>query len=277
MKNEVVKYHNDLNTVPMRNWSSEEMNFFFSILSKMRDKGTETVEFTGDELKELAEYTDWNLPRFIKTMDKLGEHIASIRYKERTSNSFKIMNLFSLFQVDWNDDMSDLKVNVAVTENYSYIVNKLQVEFTSYELAEFTQIRSTYAKAMYRLLKQWRTVGKKYFSIDEFKQLLDMPIYYTPSEIDKNVLKHINKELPTYFKNLNVKKVKSNKRGTPVIGYEFTFKPEKTSQLWIDDKYSNKEKDTDPRQVTLTDEQKKHYEQTGQLPVINWLNKKSDF
>ncbi|WP_244877091.1 replication initiation protein [Carnobacterium mobile] len=28
MSNEVVKYHNDLNTVPMRNWTSEEMNFF---------------------------------------------------------------------------------------------------------------------------------------------------------------------------------------------------------------------------------------------------------
>lgn len=277
MKNEVVKYHNDLNTVPMRNWSSEEMNFFFSILSKMRDKGTETVEFTGDELKELAEYTDWNLPRFIKTMDKLGEHIASIRYKERTSNSFKIMNLFSLFQVDWNDDMNDLKVKVAVTENYSYIVNKLQVEFTSYELAEFTQIRSTYAKGMYRLLKQWRTVGKKYFSIDEFKQLLDMPEYYAPSHIDKNVLKHVKEELSNYFKELKIKKVKSNKRGTPVIGYEFTFKPEKTSQLWIDDKYNDNKKGVNPRQVTMTDEQRNHYEQTGQLPVINWLNKKNDF
>lgn len=32
MANEVVKYHNDLNTVPMRNWTAEEMDFFFSIL-----------------------------------------------------------------------------------------------------------------------------------------------------------------------------------------------------------------------------------------------------
>ena len=26
---EVVKYHNDLNTVQMRKWTAEEMNFFF--------------------------------------------------------------------------------------------------------------------------------------------------------------------------------------------------------------------------------------------------------
>lgn len=50
----------------------------------MKDKGTETIEFSGDKLKELAEYMDWNLPRFIKTIDKIGEHIAPIKYKEFT-------------------------------------------------------------------------------------------------------------------------------------------------------------------------------------------------
>ena len=86
MTNEIVKHHNDLNTVPMRNWTSEEMNFFFAILSKMRNKGTDLVTFTGNELKELAEYNDWNLPRFVNTMENLGDHITSIKYKERTSH-----------------------------------------------------------------------------------------------------------------------------------------------------------------------------------------------
>ena len=99
MTNEIVKHHNDLNTVPMRNWTSEEMNFFFAILSKMRNKGTDLVNFSGNELKELAEYNDWNLPRFVNTMENLGDHVTSIKYKERTSHSFKIMNLFSIFEV----------------------------------------------------------------------------------------------------------------------------------------------------------------------------------
>ena len=29
MKDEVVKYHNKLNTISMRRWTAEEMNFFF--------------------------------------------------------------------------------------------------------------------------------------------------------------------------------------------------------------------------------------------------------
>lgn len=236
MTNEIVKHHNDLNTVPMRNWASEEMNFFFAILSKMRNKGTDLVTFTGNELKELAEYNDWNLPRFVNTMENLGDHITSIKYKERTSHSFKIMNLFSIFEVKWNDDMSDLNVRVGVTENYSYILNKINAEFTSYELQEFTRIKSTYAKSMYRLLKQWRTVGKLELKIKEFKQLLDTPDYYTPSHIDKNILKPIMKELPIFFKGLKVKKIKRNTRGNPVTGYLFTWQPEHT-EPWLENKY----------------------------------------
>lgn len=244
MANEVVKHHNDLNTIPMRNWTSEEMNFFFSILAKLKDKGTTVVEFNSEELKELARYSDWHLPRFQKIMENLGDHIASIRYYERTSHSFKIMNLFSVFEVKWNDDMSDLRARVGVTENYSYIVNKLNAEFTSYELQEFTSIRSTYAKTMYRLLKQWRTIGKVEYKREELKTLLDTPSYYGPSEIDKNILKPVLRELSVYFNNLKVKKIKSNKRGTPVIAYEFTFTPEKTG-AFID--YSKKNQ---PREMT---------------------------
>lgn len=239
MVNDVVKYHNDLNTIPMRNWTAEEMNFFFAIISKMRNNETNVVEISKNELKELANYSDWNLPRFIKIMENLGEHIVSIRYYERTSRSLKIMNLFSTFEVNWTEDMLDMSVKVGVTENFSYIMNQLHAEFTSYELKEFTSLRSTYTKTIYRLLKQWKTVGKREFKIDEFKRLLDTPDYYTPSHIDKNILKPVMNELPQIFGNLKVKKVKSNTQGTPVTGYIFTWKPEKTEN-WIEDKYKKK-------------------------------------
>ena len=36
-----------------------------------------------------------------------------------------------------------------------------------------------------------------------------------------------------------MKKIKSNKRGTPVIAYEFSFEKEKTD-TWIDGKYTQK-------------------------------------
>lgn len=236
MTNEIVKHHNDLNTVVMRKWTAEEMNFFFAIIAKAKGKGTSLIEFDKYELAELAKYSLEHNKRFKTTMERLVDKIGQLRYIEKTSNSIKYMALFQRFEVHWETDLSDMTAYVRVSEDFEYILNKLSANFTSYELEEFTKIRSTYAKTAYRLLKQWRTVGKKEFSIDEFKTLMDMPKSYKSSEIDRAVIKPILKELNQYFIGLKVKKIKSNKRGNPVLGYEFTWKPETTSE-WEEDKY----------------------------------------
>lgn len=223
----------------MRKWTREQMNFFFAIIAKLRDEGTREVEFDKYGLAELARYTITHNERFEDTMEKLVKNISQIHYIERTKNSLELMNLFSRFRVDWADDLSEMSVKVKVTEEFEYVVNQLNVEFTTYELEEFTQIKSTYAKTMYRLLKQWRTIGKKEYSIADFKRLLDTPDYYGPSEIDKNVIKPVLRELPQFFKGLKVKKIKSNKRGTPVIAYEFSFKKENPDK-WVDGKFDKK-------------------------------------
>src|SRR5699024_2465248 len=185
MKNEVVKYHNDLNTVSMRNWSAEEMNFFFTIISKVRDNGTEQLEFNTDELKDLAQFADNHRQRWVDTMTNTADKISQLTYIERTTERISIMTLFQRFYIYPEEQ----RMTVQVSPNFDYIVNRISVGFTTYELAEFTQIRSTYAKSVYRLLKQWRTIGRKEFKIEDLKRLLDMPDYYGPSEIDKNVLK----------------------------------------------------------------------------------------
>lgn len=239
--NEVVKYHNDLNSVVMRGWTSEEMNLFFSIVAKIRDKGTEKIEFNTLELKELTQFANQHKQRWEDVMLNTANKIIKLNYIERTTKKISIMALFSRFDVY----LEEKKLVVEVTKNFEYIVNKLTGHFTTYELAEFTQIRSTYAKTMYRILKQWRTVGKKEFEISDFKKLLDMPEYYKPSQIDKNVLTPIRKELPKYFNNLKIKKVKANTQGTPVTGYIFTWEPEKTNS-WNPNKYKTPSKKKKP-------------------------------
>jgi Initiator Replication protein. len=39
LSNEIVKYDPELNTTPLRKFTPVEMNLFFSIVSRMRDKG----------------------------------------------------------------------------------------------------------------------------------------------------------------------------------------------------------------------------------------------
>ena len=219
---EVVKYHNDLNTVVMRTWTSEEMNFFFTILTKAKEQGVKKLVFNTDELRELASSS--RKYRWEETITNAAKKIGQLTYFEQSERKFRVMTLFEFFEVDLDKKM----VEVKVSSNFDYILNKLETQFTRYELEEFTSIRSTYAKTMYRLLKQWRTVGRKEFSVDDLKRILDTPESYRPSEIDRLILKPILEQLSPYFEALKVKKIKSNKRGTPVLGYEFTWQKEVT-------------------------------------------------
>lgn len=60
---------------------------------------------------------------------------------------------------------------VSVNKRFDFFLNELTSNFTRFELEEFTNLESKYSKAMYRLLKQWRTVGKKEWSIEDFRYL----------------------------------------------------------------------------------------------------------
>lgn len=232
MSSEVVKYHNDLNTVIMRKWTAEEMNFFFAIIAKVRNQGTSKLSFDTNEIKELVDFSQKDDKRWQEIMRNCAKKVTQLTYFEDDGKRFEVMTLFSRFVVDYEKKI----VEVEVSKNFDYVLNRLEVQFTKYELEEFTNIRSTYAKTAYRLLKQWRTIGRKEFSVDEFKTLMDTPKSYKSSHIDRLVLKPILNELPQYFIGLKVKKIKSNKRGTPVLGYEFTWKPETTGE-WEEDKY----------------------------------------
>lgn len=206
----------------MRGLTAEDMNFFFCVISQIKDKGTKEIEISTDEIKKIIHYED-RPNRWIKVLDSLGDKFSGLRYIEKSSKKIAYFSIFQRFVID----VEERTVSVKVSSDFEYIVNKLTKNFTMYELVEFTNLKSTYAKTMYRIIKQWRTVGKKQFDIDTFRQLLDIPKSYTSNNIQQRVIKPIQKELPQYFEDFKVKVVKADTRGTPVIGYKFTWTPEK--------------------------------------------------
>ena len=236
LMSEVVKYHNDLNTVVMRNWKPAEMNIFFGIISKMRDEGTKEVVFSTEELRDLTDNKENRQPkRWNNAMIGVSKKISQLNYYYEDDEQYILMMLFSMFKINKKEQTLTIKVS----EHFEYILNQINVNFTSYELKEFTNLKSSYSKTMYRLLKQWRTIGKKRFSVEEFRLLLDVPESYSAGTIDKQILKPIMDELSDIFNKLKVKKIKQNTRGTPITHYEFTWISEKTGK-WIDNKYQKR-------------------------------------
>lgn len=219
MANIKVRYKNELNLVPMRNFDSVEMNLFFSICAKMKDKGLSKVQFTFEDLRELSAYKPTSIKRFSDDLEAVYNKMLQLTYRTEEAGIREKFILFTGYRIDENNQTVDISVNPEL----AYIINELSSEFTKFELQEFTGIRSSYAKTMYRLLKQYRSTGFYIVKIEDFREILSIPNSYQMSDIDKQVLKPIKNELSEFFDPLKIKKIKARK-GNRIAMIEFRFK-----------------------------------------------------
>lgn len=227
MANEIVKYHSELNTIPLRKFTPVEMNLFFSIVSRMRDKGDETVQFSFEQLKDLSNYKATANIRFIDDLESTYDKLMDLRFGRRSANGLtrERFVLFTEFKIEGNCDSPYAQIKVH--EKAIPLLNNLE-EWTRYSLQQFNELQSSYSKTMFRLLKQFRTKGFAYFSKDDLFELLDIPKSYKQGNgmFDKRVLAPIRQELTAIFLGLTITKKYGKGRGKPVIGYQFSFKPE---------------------------------------------------
>jgi len=223
IKKELTVYKNELNAVAFRKFTAIEMNLFFSICTKMRDKGLEKIQYSFEELRELSKYKPSSINRFVSDLDRTYTKMLQLNYRvnyaTNNDNGFKRFVLFTDFEVSEKNQYVEITTN----QNFAYILNEISGNFTKFELEEFTNLRSSYSKTAFRMLKQFRQTGFWKVSIGDFRQLLDVPKSYQMSDIDKKVVKPIIKELSKLFKNLKIKKIKAKKQNK--IEYlEFSFK-----------------------------------------------------
>lgn len=234
-KKDIVRYDNELNQISFRDWNGLEQDLFFAILMKMQGKGTQEVVFDTEDLRDFIDFAGKNGKRWETVLTRAATKVLRLVYIEVTDHTIEGMALFNRFKLD----LDNRTLTVKVSEHYEYVINKLQAQFTQFELEEFGQLRSTYAKTMYRLLKQWRLVGRREFSSEEFRAYLGVPKSYDANLITRKAIKPIMAELPAYFDGLALETKHGRGRGHPIIGYVFTWQAEKPGgKRWTEDQYA---------------------------------------
>lgn len=214
-----VKYKNELNTIPFRKFNAKEMDLFFSICSKMKNKSTRTVRFEFYSLRTLSDYKMTATSHFVKDLENVYDKMLNLKY--RVEDEDGVISKFVLFP-DYKINPKKKYVDISVHPQLEHVLNELTNEFTQFELQEFTSLKSSYSKTMYRLLKQFKSTGYYTVKIDEFRELLDIPTSYRMREIDTRVFKPIKKELSQYFDSFKIKKIKA-KKGNRIDRLEFIF------------------------------------------------------
>jgi len=227
MANELVKHHTELNTIPLRKFTPVQMNLFFSIISRMRDKGQNKVTFSFSQLKELSNYKATANNRFIDDLEETYDKLMDLRFGRRSASGLRRERFVLFSSFDINGEADSPYAEIQIHEKAIPLLNDLD-EWVRYSLQQFNDLQSSYSKTMFRLLKQFRTTGYAYFSKEDFFELLDIPKSYLkePANLDKRVLKPIKDELTPLFRGLTIRKKYGKGRGKPVVGYQFAFKPE---------------------------------------------------
>ena len=219
----LVVYKDEFNTIPLRSFNSKEMDLFFSICSKMRNEELNTVTFDFEDLRELSNYKITATKHFISDLESIYSKLIQLDFRLETEEKIIKFVLFTEYEIDKIKETISIRTN----DRFKFILNDIFGGFTKFELGEFTMLNSSYSKTAYRLLKQFRQSGYYIVKIDEFRRLLDIPESYQMNNIDQRVLKPISKELPNYFKDLKINKLKGKGKRKRFIDYiEFKFNPE---------------------------------------------------
>ena len=224
MSGETVIYKNEMNLVPLRRFTATEINLFFAMCNKLKEQDTNKLHLSFDELKKLSNYSPktHNINRFVDDLQRVYDKMLDILYTIKTETKIKKFVLFYKYEID----ISDRYLEIATSPDLKYILNSITNNFTKFELKEMTHLKSTYAKNMFILLKQYKHTGYVKINIADFKNRLDIPKTYQMNDITKRVLKPIINELFSIFNNLNINKIKA-KKGRKIKWLEFTFDAEK--------------------------------------------------
>ncbi len=219
--NEIVKIHNDLTNEKLGKMNAKELDLFMSICHKMRDKGTEKVLISFDDLRKLGNYNKRSNVELKKELIKANSRMLEFQIIIDIGDETVQRTLFKEFRTNAVDGY----LLVELWEETAYILNDIASHFTRFELGEFVSLESKYAKRLYKLIKQYRMQGSFYISKDDFYKALDVPDTYTNTNYQKKVLKPALEECRKYIPSLECVPKKSG-RGGAVRGYTFTFSVE---------------------------------------------------
>lgn len=207
--NEIVKYHNNMNEVNFNGYTEKELNMFFSLVFLAKEKGNNKLIVPFCELKELSD-GDKNKKRFIQNLINVNKKLIKLNHQIEINNIIHIFSLFNTFSIDKENDQLIVQIN----EVFSYMLNDLIGNFTKFDLIEFVSLKSSYSKNMFKLLKQWESKKEREFNIENFRKLLAIPKGFSLGKINERVLTPILDELPQYFNNLKVEKIKTGRKVT---------------------------------------------------------------
>lgn len=246
----VVKYNNDLNEMPMPKLSGQQLDLWFSLIAFTNENNKNSkanffnfwnpnkryIEIPINEFVKLCRMGKENWSRHFTDIYQEIEEFLDIILNYTVSYETKNAKYFFVCFEEAKWDKFEQTIRIRFQKRFYDMITKYDLGYTLYELGEFINLTSIYAKKLYVHLKQFRSKGRFIIKWDIFKTYMKIPDSYSTADINKQVLKQAIKELTAEqnlfdqkripFKNLKYQKL--TKDLTPIKKQkpeyiEFTF------------------------------------------------------
>jgi len=216
----IVEYHKDLNDVVFKDFKAVELNLFFAICTLIKNNDTKDIILDISEIKRIAQYKSRSRKRFepdlINTIDKT----KILYFSEYSSMRGQKINLFDMKKTVV--DFDEKKLFISLTSRFSYILNDFNEHSIAFPISQFINLQSIYSKHLYRIFLQYEDDEQYTFSIESFRERLDLNEKYPyMKDMDRRVFKMINEELGTYYDTFKFEKIL--KQPQRVVGIKYIF------------------------------------------------------
>lgn len=133
MANETVKYNNELNELEMERWTKDEMNLFFSLLFKIKEKD-ELITVSERELRELSKIKTKDTRRFQQSVHSLSQKLQSLSFWKETDaispfsgkqvRKSTVQSVFETVDV-YNENGNVQGITIGANQEFGYFFKEL--------------------------------------------------------------------------------------------------------------------------------------------------------
>ncbi|MGL6169107.1 MAG: replication initiation protein, partial [Fusobacteriaceae bacterium] len=142
----IVEYDSKLNNLNFGKFKEKELDLFFAICYKLKEQGLDEITLSFQELKELSNYSRNDVKRLICDIESTYTKLLDIKLEIIISP--KVREKFVLF-TKYRIDEEKKEMTIQLHKEYSFVLNDID-KFTKFDLIEFSNLKSSYARNMFR-------------------------------------------------------------------------------------------------------------------------------
>ncbi|MDC9623861.1 replication initiation protein [Xenorhabdus sp. XENO-7] len=163
--------------------------------------------------------------RLQEAIDRLSERWIHIHWKNNKEEIRWIQRKAKYF-------IGDGKIEITFADSIMPYLTQLKGQFTSIAVKNVSALKRTYSIRIYELLMQFKTIGDRLISVEDFRSILNLENKYKEFRaLNQLLLKPCIKELNE--KSDLIVSVDMVKKGRDVVALHFQFKEEKQIRMVI--------------------------------------------